>query len=154
MWGSVLTPITDCVPDNALNKYMNRPDVRIALHIDSVVPPWSECTDLNYEILFNLGSIYVFPKLIAEGLRIRIYSGDTDSAVPTSGTRDWIKQLNLTIKDQWSPWHMNGQVAGFSVNFKENFSFVTIKGTGHMCIEWKRAEGYHMFTSFLQGKNP
>ena len=43
------------------------------------------------------------------GYKILFFSGDTDGAVPTLGTRRWIKELNLKIKDkkEWQPWIIN-----------------------------------------------
>jgi hypothetical protein len=35
------------------------------------------------------------------------YSGDTDGAVPTLGTKKWIKTLNWEIQEIWAPWMFN-----------------------------------------------
>lgn len=35
-------------------------------------------------------------------------SGDFDGRVPTTGTREWINQLGLTIKKPWYPWVHTG----------------------------------------------
>ena len=95
----------------------------------------------------------LYPELINSGLKIRIYSGDTDTAVATAGTRQWIKKLNMTRTHEWSEWTVGNQIAGFYENYG-NFTFMTIKGSGHMCIQWKRPQGFHMFSTFLQGINP
>jgi len=44
------------------------------------------------------------------------YSGDTDGAVPTYGTKRWLQKLNWPLKDhgEWRAWHgLDTQVAGF-----------------------------------------
>jgi len=153
--------ISNCLPDTGLTDYMNQPGVRSALNINSSLGPWNECTNaINYTIDYNLGSYYTYPVLINSGIKIRIYSGDTDSAVPTCGTRQWIKRLqdnkNLNINSNWKEWHMDNQVVGFYETYNQgNFTFMTIKGTGHMSIQWKRPEGFHMFETFLNGnKDP
>jgi serine carboxypeptidase-like clade 2 len=38
------------------------------------------------------------------GYKIMFFSGDTDGAVPTLGTRRWITGLNLKVKKAWKPW--------------------------------------------------
>lgn len=39
------------------------------------------------------GSYNLYPDLISNGLRIWVYSGDVDGAVPTSGTLYWFNKL-------------------------------------------------------------
>lgn len=41
-----------------------------------------------------------------------LFSGDHDMIAPYIGTLKWIRMLNLTVVDNWRPWHVNGQVAG------------------------------------------
>jgi len=150
-----LGSVVNCVPDIGLTQWINRPDVRTALHINPSLGAWTECVDIDYDITYNTGSIYLYPSLINSGLRIRHYSGDTDSAVPTIGTRQWIQSLNMKVTKQWREWMFNGQVGGMVIDYAtNNFSFMTIRGTGHMSIQWKRPEGYHMFTTFLAGQDP
>lgn len=40
-------------------------------------------------------------------------SGDHDMLVPFLGTQKWIRSLNYSIIDEWRPWFVNGQVAGY-----------------------------------------
>lgn len=42
-----------------------------------------------------------------------MHSGDHDMAIPYVGTQEWISSLNLNISDDWKPWFVDGQVAGF-----------------------------------------
>ena len=153
-WNSnVLTGILNCVPDNGLIKYMNRPDVRVALHINSTIGAWQECTDLNYFTDVNVGSFYFYPTLIENGLRIWIYSGDTDSSVSTLGSINWLNLLGLKTTVNWREWMSQGQVGGFYWKLGSNVHFNTIRGAGHMCIQWKPVEGYEMFLAFIQGND-
>jgi serine carboxypeptidase-like clade 2 len=59
------------------------------------------------------------------------YSGDTDGAVTTYGSKQWIKDLNWAVKEPWRPWKTNEQVSGYVEKF-DGLDFVTIKGVGHM----------------------
>ena len=160
-WGnSNLGSIENCAPDNGLFLYLNRRDVREALHISDKIGVWNECNNIDYEIFYNLGSYYLYPKLINSNLRIRIYSGDTDTAVATAGTRQWINNLGMQVKTNWTQYSLNytdigSQVAGFYETYSNtDFTFMTIKGSGHMCIQWKRQAGHNMYLTFLYGQNP
>ncbi|OMJ83479.1 hypothetical protein SteCoe_15582 [Stentor coeruleus] len=153
-WSSrILTGILDCVPDNALVMYMNSPKVRNALHINSTIGAWEECASLNYTSDYARGSFVYYPSLISSNININIYSGDTDSAVPTTGTRTWLNMLNIPTAVNWTEWYLNNQVAGFFIRYGNNLRFNTIRGAGHMCIQWKPAQGYQMFLNFIQGKD-
>jgi carboxypeptidase C (cathepsin A) len=146
-----LQGIDNCVPDNALILYMNNPKVRNALHINTTLGAWSECADLNYFMNMS-GSYFLYPNLInTPNFIINIYSGDTDSSVPTEGTRAWINNLGLTTNVAWAEWYLNKQVAGMYTRYGTNFRFNTIRGAGHMCIQWLPAQGFTMFQSFLMG---
>jgi hypothetical protein len=79
-----------------------------------------------------------YPDLIKSGIRIQIYSGDTDSTVPFVGTRQWarnvVNALKLEKTTEWKEWSLDGQVAGYTEVYNHNFRLLTIKGTGHMSI--------------------
>ena len=148
-----LQGVLNCAPDNGLTAYMNLPKVRNALHINNTLGAWTECVDLDYQVDYKLGSYYVYPNLIKSGININIYSGDTDSSVPTIGTRAWLYNLNIPVAVNWTEWFLDDQVAGSFIRYGPNLRFNTIRGTGHMSIQWKRPEGYQMFLNFIQGKD-
>ncbi|OMJ72434.1 hypothetical protein SteCoe_29138 [Stentor coeruleus] len=150
-WSKPLTEVLECVPDNALVMYLNNPKVRNALHINTTLGSWSGCVDLDYIPDYTRGSIVYYPDLVKSGMIINMYSGDTDSAVPTWESINTLNLLNLPVSKNWTQWFMNGQVAGFFMKYGENLRFNTIRGSGHMCIQWKPAIGFQMFLSFIQG---
>ena len=80
--------------------------------------------------------------------KILFFSGDTDGAVPTFGSRRWIKMLNLPIKSAWRPWITDGQVSGYVINY-QGLDFVTIHGAGHMAPQWKRKDVTKMFSNWI-----
>lgn len=55
------------------------------------------------------GSYHLYPNLIQKGYRIWIYSGDTDAAVPTTGTLFWTNLLAdeyaLATVEPWRAWY-------------------------------------------------
>ncbi|PWA53529.1 peptidase S10, serine carboxypeptidase, Alpha/Beta hydrolase fold protein [Artemisia annua] len=102
-----------CIERNA-EKYYNRPDVQHAMHANytGISYKWTACSD---ELLENwkdseFSMLPTYKELIAAGYRIWVFSGDTDSVVPVTATRFSLSHLNLTVKTQWYPWYIKGQV--------------------------------------------
>ena len=143
---------TPCFDDTNIQNYFNRKDVQSALHV-TAKSTWYVCSGVvsnRYKILPE-GSIWTYPTLIKEGIRILIYSGDTDVVVPYNGNQAWIKDLKLEVEEPWRQWRafndMNN-VSGYIVKYK-GLTFCTIKGTGHMAPMWKPKESFYMFQKFI-----
>jgi len=150
-----LTSTPPCTDSVGPDSFFNRPEVKEALFIRPELT-WGMCSDRvgsNYQIDTVKGSFFLYKDLIASGIKILIYSGDTDAAVPFNGTQRWIKNLNLEVVNKWRSWRINkNQVAGYVENYK-GLTFVTVKGVGHMVPQWKRAEAFYMLNQFLEGKD-
>ena len=145
-----LKHIPGCIDGKGVTQFFNRSDVKKALHVKEDIT-WDMCSDpinFNYEKDIEKGSIYLYPKLLIANLRILIYSGDTDAAVPINGTLNWIKNLNLPITSPWRSWFVNKDVAGYTIDYL-GLKFVSVKGVGHMVPQWARAQSLYMFTKFL-----
>jgi len=84
-------------------------------------------------------------------LKILIYSGDTDGAVPIYGTRQWIKKLHWKITEEWRTWFTDNQVSGYVERY-DGLDFVTVHGTGHMAPEWKPKDVTTMVMAWLHGE--
>lgn len=69
--------------------------------------------------------------------KILFYSGDTDGALPTYGSRQWINNLGWPITEEWAPWKTNSQVSGY-IEKHDGLDFITVHGVGHMAPQWKR----------------
>mmetsp|Transcript_25596 Transcript_25596/g.18093 ORF Transcript_25596/g.18093 Transcript_25596/m.18093 type:complete len:85 (+) Transcript_25596:794-1048(+) len=80
------------------------------------------------------------------------YSGDTDGAVPTYGTRQWINELNWPVTEAWRPWFTEGQVSGYVEKY-DGLDFATVKGVGHMAPQWARQQVTTMITSWIHGQD-
>jgi len=65
------------------------------------------------------------------------YSGDTDGAIPTYGSKRWIKELDFppAIGGEWRPWYTGDQISGYVENY-DGLDFVTFRGVGHMAPQW------------------
>ncbi|XP_052876410.1 serine carboxypeptidase-like 18 isoform X2 [Gossypium arboreum] len=114
---------------------------------------WIRC---NESLLYDkdVGSVLDYHlSLNTKGYRALIYSGDHDRLVPYVGTESWIKSLNLSIVDDWRPWFVDDQVAGYSREYGNNLTFATVKGGGHTAPEFKPKECFAMFNRWISKKS-
>ncbi|XAR66425.1 Carboxypeptidase D [Bertholletia excelsa] len=141
--------------DAYATKYYNRRDVQQALHVSDSqhVRDWSIC---NMTVFGNWvdskeSVLPIYKKLIAAGLRIWVYSGDTDGRVPVLSTRYSLSSLGLPITKAWRPWYHNKQVGGWLQEY-EGLTFATFRGAGHAVPIFKPSESLAFFSSFLHGE--
>ncbi|XP_024011871.1 serine carboxypeptidase-like 7 isoform X3 [Eutrema salsugineum] len=80
-----------------------------------------------------------------------IFSGDHDMVIPFFGTEAWIRSLNYSIIDDWRPWMINNQVAGYTRTYANKMTFATIKGGGHT-LDPKQMESFIMFQRWISGQ--
>ncbi|KAM5588317.1 hypothetical protein ABKV19_006651 [Rosa sericea] len=92
--------------DDYSRKFYNRADVQKALHVSNgpQLKNWSICsTKIFHEWVDSKPSVLlIYKKLIAAGMRIWVYSGDTDGRVPVLSTRYSISALGLPITKAWT----------------------------------------------------
>ena len=104
--------------------------------------------------MFPEGSINLYPELIKSGIRIWIYSGDIDANVPITGTLRWITLMKdvegIPVEEPWREWWVPGihkhedQMAGMVWKMR-GFTFVSVKGAGHMVPTDRPKEAQVMF---------
>ncbi|KAL5547520.1 hypothetical protein UlMin_002751 [Ulmus minor] len=146
----------DPCTENYAEKYYNRPDVQKAMHANTsgIIPyKWTACSDVlikNWKDSEN-SVLPTYKYLIAAGLRIWVFSGDTDSVVPVTATRFSLSHLNLTIKTSWYPWYSQGQVGGWTEVYN-GLTFATVRGAGHEVPLFQPKRAHILFKSFLAGK--
>lgn len=81
-----------------MTDYMNREDVRAAFHIPTTVQGWEMCSSrLDYHEQ-DEASFWIYG-VLKNKYRMMFYSGDTDGAVTTYGSKRWIKDLAWGVKD-------------------------------------------------------
>ncbi|KAK1312530.1 Serine carboxypeptidase-like 27 [Acorus calamus] len=135
--------------------YYNRPEVQKALHanVTGIRYPWTTCSNVvaNYWTDSPRSMLPIYQELIAAGLRIWIFSGDTDSVVPLTATRYSIDALKLPTVMDWYPWYDNGKVGGWSQVY-EGLTFVTVTGAGHEVPLHRPRHALILFRHFLQNK--
>jgi len=142
-----------CILPNVFGtQWFNHTSVRQALHIDSVnLQSWGLCYGIDYR--FGHGSLLGQYPEWAKALRILVYSGDVDGCVPHVFTEQWTTALGFPIKTPFRPWTLNDQVMGYAITFDVNgFTFLTVKGAGHMVPQTRPPAALAMFTRFIQNQ--
>ncbi|KAK6796260.1 hypothetical protein RDI58_003961 [Solanum bulbocastanum] len=153
-WLKRPTGYDPCLSDYT-ETYMNRPDVQAALHanITKIPYPWTHCS--NNISFWNDAPFSMLPtmkKLIDGGLRVWVYSGDTDGRIPVTSTRLTLRKLGLKINEDWTPWYTNNkQVGGWTVGY-DGLYFVTIRGAGHQVPTFKPKQALQLVRHFLSNK--
>lgn len=143
-----------CTDDEVATSWLNNEAVRKAIHAENgnVIGNWELCTE---KIIFyhDAGSMIKYHKnLTSRGYRALIYSGDHDMCVPFTGSEAWTKSVGYKTVDEWRPWHVKDQVAGYIQGYDNNLIFLTIKGAGHAVAEYKPREALEFYTRWLEGR--
>ncbi|XP_012460076.1 serine carboxypeptidase-like 34 [Gossypium raimondii] len=135
--------------------YLNRPDVQQALHanVTNISYPWTHCSDIiNTWGDAPSSMLPTLKKLIAGGIRIWVFSGDTDGRIPVTATRLTLNKLGQKIIEDWTPWYTNHkQVGGWTIEY-EGLMFVTIRGAGHQVPTFKPSQALQLVRHFLASK--
>lgn len=139
--------------DNYVSAYLNRPEVQKAIHanVTNITYSWTQCSN----VLFWADSVStvlpIYRQLIASGLKILVFSGDTDSRVPVTATKLSINELTLPIETPWYPWANGDEVGGYSVIYK-GLTFATVRGAGHEVPEFQPSRALTLFKYFVEEK--
>ncbi|XP_010429353.1 PREDICTED: serine carboxypeptidase-like 22 [Camelina sativa] len=148
----------DPCTENYAEIYYNRPEVQRAMHANqTVIIPykWTACSDSvfnnwNWRDSDN-SMLPIYKELIAAGLRIWVFSGDTDSVIPVTATRFSLSKLNLAVKTRWYPWYSGDQVGGRTEVY-DGLTFVTVRGAGHEVPFFQPKSALVLLRSFLAGE--
>ncbi|KAL2455853.1 Serine carboxypeptidase-like 29 [Abeliophyllum distichum] len=136
--------------------YFNLPEVQNALHVRSQNSPfkWETCSDeVNENWKDAPASVLdIYRELIPAGLRIWIFSGDTDAVIPVTSTRYSIDALKLPTTSPWRAWYDDGQVGGWTQEY-QGLTFVTVRGAGHEVPLHKPKQALTLIKSYISGKS-
>ena len=155
-----LTFSPPCVDAIGIDKLLKDKDNRKRLGIPDNVEEYSMCNgeeDFDYT-RSTTGTYNIYKKLIPlNKYKIVIYSGDSDPAVPISGTLAWIKkikgELALLTKKFWRPWMTKTadgyQNSGSVWELSNKFTLIRFKGVGHMAPQWNNQGGTKLINNFL-----
>ncbi|KAI3897649.1 hypothetical protein MKX03_003336 [Papaver bracteatum] len=132
-----------------LEYWANDDGVRKALHVkEGTTKKWVRCNrDLRYGSELE-SSIEYHHNISTKGYRSLILNGDLDIVVPHISTEAWIRTLtNLSITDDWQPWFVSEQVAGFKRTYSNGLTYAT--EAGHSAPEYKPTECYAIFQRWI-----
>ncbi|CAH8388440.1 unnamed protein product [Eruca vesicaria subsp. sativa] len=142
--------------ESYVRAYLNNETVQKALHVNptTLTDGWQFC---NHTISdqWNEKDRYrtlvpVLHEIMGQGIRIVVYSGDLDLAVPVTGTIQVIKNMNLTVEKVWHRWFSGGDLGGFTEQYKGNFTFATVRGAGHHAAIDQPLRALTIFSSFIR----
>ena len=121
----------------------------------------------------------IYRRLSGKLRNILLYNGDVDPSVDQIGSQRAAYAVGLPLSNPgavWRPWFYNmtgvgdtgllkwkfqgwgesllysdagRQLGGYVIDFENNFTYVTIHGSGHMVPEYKPQAALQMFKTFL-----
>ncbi|XP_031100078.1 serine carboxypeptidase-like 2 isoform X1 [Ipomoea triloba] len=154
-----------CRDDNYLYSsiWANNKIVQKALHVrEETVTEWVRCNEsLTYDssmerteaYAYNVQSTLEYHRSFTnKSCRVLIYSGDHDMVVPHVSTKEWIESLKVGVEDEWRPWFVEDQVAGYTMKYSQEeyeLTYATIKGAGHTAPEYKPQQCLSMLQRWL-----
>ncbi|KAI1294680.1 Lysosomal protective protein [Halotydeus destructor] len=150
--GNELNDTPPCIDVSYVINYLRKPDVRQALHINSLSLPWDICSEdvgSKYQTLYRTMRPQMLELVNSGKLRGLVYNGDVDMACNFLGDEWFVDSLNLTLESDFQFWHYNGQIAG-SVKHYKGLIYATVKGSGHMVPTDKAGPAFELFSRFLQ----
>jgi len=147
--------------DDQVTAYMNRADVQAALHVAAgvaVIGAWGECQGgtVTYTREPCDETTEVYPILLSAGLQVLIFNGDQDECIPYIQDEAWTNAMGHPIKDEWRPWLLDEQVAGYVREFQPaaaggRFTFATVKRAGHEVPMYQPERALAMVERFVAG---
>ncbi|KAL5993430.1 Serine carboxypeptidase-like 35 [Asimina triloba] len=154
VWHKLPSGYDPCTEDYA-KAYFNREDVQKALHanVTKMPYPYTTCSAVITKWIDSQASVLpILRKLVDAGIRVWVYSGDTDGRVPVTSTRYSINEMGLKIKEKWRAWFHKQQVGGWVVEYEEGLTFATVRGAGHQVPVFVPVQSLSLFSHFLAGK--
>ncbi|KAL9941016.1 hypothetical protein V8E36_000504 [Tilletia maclaganii] len=150
----------------SMYKYLARPDVRTALHVDEKNKPqaWVECNSrvgsaLHGTTLDKMGrreqaSVMLLPGLLDRGLQVLMFAGDKDLICNHIGVERigqnlvWGGQKGLGKTTQPKNWYVNNKYAGQWTSAR-NYTYVRIADASHMVGFDKPIIAHDMMLRFM-----
>ncbi|KAH7699485.1 Protein F32A5.3, partial [Aphelenchoides avenae] len=168
-----------CWNQQAVGGYLNRPEVKPALHVDpawmngerkqwtgcnedlfhAYVPKYTDTFELFREII---GYAPMFQRTLREPFRMLLYNGDLDPVCNYLGDAwhmDNVAMSNGFQAQPRGPWYFRGAVAGWAQRYVSpppvrnalTIDVLTVKGAGHFAANDRPGPALQMITNFFRG---
>jgi len=145
-------------PGSAMDIWINRTDVRVALNVPVNANFFSadNGNGFNYQLTEPSILPFINDAISQYNLRVLAYNGDTDPSINSFATQDiyisYLISKGYQYKE-WRPWTLDGlqQMGGYVTEFP-NFSYLTIRGSGHMVPEYKPPAAASFMSAWISNK--
>lgn len=145
-----------CTDERALANYLNRPEVRKAIHIADEAEDWDICSSISYRMQYSPSLDGLKPqmeKLIGSQrkLKLLVYNGDVDAVCNFLGDEWFVDQLDRKVIKDYALWHAGRQVGGWAKHF-DGITFATVRGSGHMVPQDRPEAAFAMIDRFFNAR--
>ena len=136
--------------------WTDEPAVRVALNVqvDANFFSGDNAVGMNYELDEKNLMPFYYKVALDTNVRTMVYNGDADPSVNSFNAQNWTSHLGLKELESWRPWTLDScqRMGGYVTTYEGDFSFVTIRGAGHMVPEYKPPHALTMITNFVQNE--
>ena len=131
-------PSTPCVNHYPLYEYLNRPEVRLAIHVDpNFADDWRLCSAmkpgyLQYDYTYDSTAPH-FQVLLRRNITVVLYNGDADTVCSYVTARSFVrKQLKLKTVGPKETLREGNRTYGTMQRYEGNLKLVVFKDASHM----------------------
>ncbi|XP_072141767.1 lysosomal protective protein-like [Dermacentor andersoni] len=139
-----------CLDTAGVTAYMNREDVKTALHVQESPNQWLPCSDVvKYNIMYK--DLREIIKKISSSDKVRalFYHGDVDMVSNFLGAKWFIDNLRLQTLVTYEQWLFQQQIGGYVEYYAGKIVYLTIKGAGHRVSRDKPPVSLQIITRFI-----
>lgn len=144
---------------NDTGAYLNRPEVRKALHVAESLSSrqWASCENNilgEYEEYYD-SLAQTYEQIIGKHnfTNIVFYNGDADIVCDFISTQRFLlHKMKFTLKQPSDSWKFDNEMAGLYSEFTNGVRYYTVHGAGHMVPIQKPGETISIIKSLLKTK--
>lgn len=140
-----------------LGKYIQRDDVRAAIHVGNATFHGEENPEVEKNLMEDvMQSVAPWIAELLSHYRGLIYNGQLDIIVAYPLTVNYLQNLNFNAADAYKSaqrhqWWVNGDIAGY-VKQAGNLTEILVRNAGHMVPQDQPQWAFDLITRFTSGK--